>query len=1102
MADIIETTRVNNSSFEILTPSGFRPFAGVLRGLNDNKVRIECMRGEVLVCTPKHKLVDINYDVLYADDITPGTQLLGGQTVERVSIYTSNELMYEVLDVDNGHLYLTNGFISKNCLIIDEMAHIPNHMMEEFWASVIPIISSTKKRSTKIFAVSCVIPETHVITPTGIKTVEQFIDRTKNQGYHVPTYSVVGKDKINRGDIMFNNGVAETRNITTQSTSLECSTAHKIWSCKSGVYGWHRAEELQVGDYIAIRYGADIWGSNDSCEDFTPTVSPNIRNEFAPKRITPDLAYFLGLYLSEGSVYKVFNEAGKLVGGTVNIACGDDITEALKVLNIHVSTIDSTVGHAISSLNLVEWLEYLGFDVTKKAPEKIIPPRLLEMSRENIIGLLQGIFDGDGFCSKSIGRVGINLTSKELIYQIRTILMNFGILTHISKVTTPPNELVKVSSTGYRLECCGRASQTFGDKIGFRFSRKRANIKRSTFRNTKDVIPFSKNLVHQSFKRGAITRLSQSGISSAKFYTNVSPHISRDVMLRILQVLPSNMYDADLREFCDTNVATDIKWEPITDIVAGEAEVFDFSLHDDPLDPWCHSVIYNGVVGHQTPNGTGNKFHEIFIRAQSGVDKEWKAEQINWHEVPGRDERWKQDMISALGGDMQMFNQECNCFSGDAIISVRSKETGEEMQIPIRDLYMMGELLQMTVKLNSLYEILTPTGYKDFTGIKKSVQPTITIICDNKVSYTVTSDHLFNMYGENQRAKDLHVGDTIELADQTEACIVDIIDNPAEDVYEPLDVADGALYIVEGVVNHNCVFLESGESAVDMSILSRLKTICKPPVIMFESGSYKIWESPEPGHIYGIGVDVSEGIGRAASVAQILDFTDLTNIRQVACYHNTMVHPIRFAEVLNRIGDQWGRPPMLIERNNCGAEVINTLHEKYGYYNLVSYDPGTQSRKSILLGITSHTNVKYQGVMNLRYWLNTLDCVQVRDIGLVQELETFVRYPNGTWKAKSGGNIFDDRVMSLVWGLFLLQEEICSRYYEIVDYDSTGKPAKLSSYERGENLSFSLDSFYHTEDAPLPSIIGLSPNTGVSTDADFLTQTGWTPLYGNTTTFK
>jgi hypothetical protein len=295
----------------------------------------------------------------------------------------------------------------------------------------------------------------------------------------------------------------------------------------------------------------------------------------------------------------------------------------------------------------------------------------------------------------------------------------------------------------------------------------------------------------------------------------------------------------------------------------------------------------------------------------------------------------------------------------------------------------------------------------------------------------------------------------------------------------------------------NNVFLETGESAVDGKLIEEYKLSCRPPIQTFEDGHYKVFREPIAGHLYGIGVDVSEGIGRAGSVAQVLDFTDLTNIEQVAVFHDTMCHPLHFAEVLYRIGNHWGRPPMAIERNNCGAEVINALHDKHGYNNLVTHNPESAKYAEMRFGVYSHTNTKYTGVMNMRYWSNTLKSLKLYDMATVHELQTFVRYPNGTWRGKQGSNIYDDRVMSLVWGLFMLQQDVCERYYEIVSYDDQGKPSKLRTYTIEAPTLFQLDPFFQKdEQAPLPSFIGMSPNMGSFsaagiTEVDLRTQ-GWT----------
>lgn len=296
----------------------------------------------------------------------------------------------------------------------------------------------------------------------------------------------------------------------------------------------------------------------------------------------------------------------------------------------------------------------------------------------------------------------------------------------------------------------------------------------------------------------------------------------------------------------------------------------------------------------------------------------------------------------------------------------------------------------------------------------------------------------------------------------------------------------------------NCMFLETGHSAVDAKLIDLYRAIACEPLYIFEDGCYKIWKEPDPNHLYAIGVDVGEGIGQAASVAQVLDVTDLTDIQLVATYHNNLIDPFHFGEVLYKIANQWGRPMLAIERNNCGGQVIDALKQTYNYHNIVDHTPKTMGESANYysrLGIYSHTNSKYQGVINMRYWVNSLNAVKVYDISLIQELETFVRYPNGTWKAKSGDYIYDDRVMSLIWGLFVLEKEIAEKYYDIPAFDARGKPAKIQPVTVEEAKYFKIDRmFIDDPNAPLPTHVNTMSFGEDPTGVDALMEQGWQPL--------
>lgn len=92
----------------------------------------------------------------------------------------------------------------------------------------------------------------------------------------------------------------------------------------------------------------------------------------------------------------------------------------------------------------------------------------------------------------------------------------------------------------------------------------------------------------------------------------------------------------------------------------------------------------------------------------------------------------------------------------------------------------------------------------------------------------------------------------------------------------------------------------------------------------------------------------------------------------------------------------------------------------------------------------------------MKYWLSETYSVNLRDVHTLDELKTFVRYPNGTWKAIKGTNVHDDRVMSLIWALMILENTITEQFYEIEQVDKNNKPAVI------RRLDYGLRSFSNT----------------------------------------
>lgn len=245
---------------------------------------------------------------------------------------------------------------------------------------------------------------------------------------------------------------------------------------------------------------------------------------------------------------------------------------------------------------------------------------------------------------------------------------------------------------------------------------------------------------------------------------------------------------------------------------------------------------------------------------------------------------------------------------------------------------------------------------------------------------------------------------------------------------------------------YECKFLESGGSNIPEELYNQLASECrKPRIELSQFSGYNIYTEPDlENKIYVAGVDIGEGCGACNSSIQILDVTDMTKIEQVAVYANNDTGPNEFARQLNEIMKHWGKPPLAIERNNTGGGTVVTLMDKeYNYPCLVNF-AFKQGRIEYghLKGVTSSTNTKYYGVMNMFYFLKTHKRIKLRELDTLKELNTFVRHKNERW-AKKTASYKDDRVDALIWALICVHEAVVTQFFTVNMWDDNKKPFGL-----------------------------------------------------------
>lgn len=132
---------------------------------------------------------------------------------------------------------------------------------------------------------------------------------------------------------------------------------------------------------------------------------------------------------------------------------------------------------------------------------------------------------------------------------------------------------------------------------------------------------------------------------------------------------------------------------------AGRSEALSLLIIDeaafiDKIDEiWASAQMTLATGGDaillSTPNGIGNLFHRIWVKAESeeiieGLDK-FNPINLKWNLHPERDETWRQQQDEILGP--RLAAQECDCLDGNCVVTIRDKNTGLIEKITLYDLY-------------------------------------------------------------------------------------------------------------------------------------------------------------------------------------------------------------------------------------------------------------------------------------------------------------------------------------------------------------------------------------------------------------------------------
>jgi hypothetical protein len=222
-----------------------------------------------------------------------------------------------------------------------------------------------------------------------------------------------------------------------------------------------------------------------------------------------------------------------------------------------------------------------------------------------------------------------------------------------------------------------------------------------------------------------------------------------------------------------------------------------------------------------------------------------------------------------------------------------------------------------------------------------------------------------------------------------------------------------------------CEFMGSSGTLLSATALKSLAFV--KPIHMTESG-IKIYQEPIPNHNYMLIADTSRGKGLDYSAYLVIDTTQIP-YRVVCTYKDNNISPLVYPSVIKRIGDYYNQAYVLVEINDNGQQVVDSLFEDYDYENILS-TVDLKGKTSVTWG---YGNKSYRGIRTTKS-VKRLGCsimknivesqkIIIQDFDLIAELSTFIS--KGTsFEAEEGSH--DDLVMCLVLFSWMTNQQFFS----------------------------------------------------------------------------
>jgi intein/homing endonuclease len=465
--------------------------------------------------------------------------------------------------------------------------------------------SGAIKVSTAICVDKCVVGSSLITTSKGLIPIKSMAPAIYTGAKEISiNLEVATREGKAISDKLFLNGKKKVKYLTTyKGYSIGVSLNNPIlcYSPDSVSLLWKEAKDINIGDYLVIKRKTECFGEDISFEDYIPKepYQPNEKVVTLPKKMTPDLARWIGYLVSEG---RTRQKVDSITFTNFDEELVKDFIEITKnVFGVDASFEKKGAITVVSSTIVSFMKDALGIK-RARARECEVPACILMSSKEVQNGFLKGYFSGDGgLMNRRSGILSAVSASENLIKVIQVMLLNFGIVSRIKIGKSAALNGTKIYRSYWRMFIGGQDSKRFLDTIGFSSKYKEDSIRESVEKGHSvvwsarwDNIPgFStaaKRILKDKFfeLRKFVPRIAASSQST------LNGRIATDLIYKILKEIPSFKEVGDIQEIVDSKFFID----EVVEIKNSEEYVYDIQV------PESQSFICNGIISHNSGSMT------------------------------------------------------------------------------------------------------------------------------------------------------------------------------------------------------------------------------------------------------------------------------------------------------------------------------------------------------------------------------------------------------------------------------------------------------------------------------------------------------------------